>query len=65
MEESYEKVFESIQAEVFCASHVDRHIEYCEKQYGMTTKEFVLWFKEKNFEGNVDMKLWFKFASIK
>jgi hypothetical protein len=41
-------------------SEIDIHdfIDYCEKRYKMPTSEFLKWFKERNFEGNVDMQLW-------
>lgn len=37
-------------------------IEYCELEYKMSSKEFLIWYESAGFEGNSDMKLWYIMA---
>jgi hypothetical protein len=61
-DELFQEAYDSIDAMDISDFDVMGFIGYCESQYNMTTKEFLVWFEAKGNEGNVDMKLWALYA---
>lgn len=58
-DELFEEVYNS--ADAVDINEIDSigFMNYCESTYKMTTAEFMKWYEENGFEGNVDHQMWY------
>lgn len=62
-EELFNEIYSSLkEANDICDFNVYSFIDYCESTYKMTTKEFHIWFRDREYEGNVDQQIWYQFT---
>lgn len=58
--ELIDRIVEECGAEDISSFDLESFVEHCEDVYKMKTEDFQLFFEENDFEGNSDMKLWYK-----
>lgn len=59
-EELFKDAYDNCEAQDIRTINIEAFIENCESTYKMTTEEFLKWFEENNYEGNVEQQLWYK-----
>lgn len=63
IERLFQEAYEDLDAQDISEFNLKGFIENCEQTYKMTTEEFHKWYKENDYEGNVDKQLWYQFTS--
>lgn len=62
-EELFKKAYEGCQATNITDFDVDSFINHCESLYKMSTKDFLIWFRKNDLEGNVEQQLWYQLTN--
>lgn len=58
-DELFQEMYASFEVPDIKEFDVKGFINYCESVYKMSNEEFLKHFKDVNYEGNVDMQLWY------
>lgn len=62
--ELFEQVFNECSA-IATDFDEEQFIRNCESTYKMTSSEFKAYFEEKEYEGNVDMQIWYQILKVR
>ncbi len=59
-EKLFKEAYNKSEAEDIIDVDITGFIKCCERLYKMRTEDFRILFKKNNYEGNVDMQLWYR-----
>jgi hypothetical protein len=62
IDELFKEAYDTCEATDISEVSIQEFIYYCEELYKMDTDVFLEWFKNRNYEGNVDMQMWAQYA---